>query len=188
MKKSLAIAHAVKKMAKGGKAKGVHSGGEQEKYKGQSLMGTEMRKHGEAKDPEHKEIHKNNARHEAREALQELKSMPKPPLPMARGGSVHNYASEGEDEMLGRIMKSRDNCYSEGGRVANGGDNDLDRMADGRPNNFDDLALRDDLEFSYTGDNSGDHLGNEQEDEDRHDIIARIMASRSKKDRNPRPA
>lgn len=98
----------------------------------------------------------------------------------AKGGEVDHEA-----DMVHRILKK---CYSEGGQVANGGDDDLDRMADGAPNNFDDLALRDDLESSYDGDNAGDHLGNEQEDEDRHDIVKRIMKSQAKKDRMPRPA
>jgi hypothetical protein len=75
--------------------------------------------------------------------------------------------------------------YSEGGKVAN---SDLP-IADFMPNEFDDLHLRDDLSSTYgDDDNSGDALGNAQEDEDRNDIIARVMRSRAKKDRNPRPA
>ncbi len=100
---------------------------------------------------------------------------------MAEGGKV-------EDDMVSRIMSKRANCYSEGGKVANGGEDELSHMADSAPNNFDDLALRDDLEFSYTGANSGDEISNEQEDHDRQDIVARIMASRRKKDRMPHPA
>lgn len=92
-----------------------------------------------------------------------------------------------EMDMVGRIMKQRQ-MMSEGGKVANGGEDDLDQMADGKPNNFDDLSLRDDLESSYTGANSGDELGDEQEDSDRKDIVSRIMASRRKKDRLPSPA
>lgn len=82
------------------------------------------------------------------------------------------------------------NKYSEGGKVANQehGKNDED-LAGFSPNEFDDLVLRDDLESSYSDDdNSGDALGNKQEDEDQHDIISRIMASRRKKDRMPNPA
>jgi hypothetical protein len=45
----------------------------------------------------------------------------------------------------------------------------------------------DDLEQHYTGENSGDELGNAQEDEDRRDIVSRIMKSRRLKDRLPRP-
>ncbi len=103
---------------------------------------------------------------------------------MAHGGVV------GDDlDMISRIMRKRAEKYSEGGRVANSdhGVDDED-LAGFSPNEFDDLTLRDDLEFSYTGENSGDHLGNEQEDEDRRDIISRIMRSRKLKDKMPRPA
>ena len=54
-------------------------------------------------------------------------------------------------------------------------------LADFSPNEFDDLVLRDDLEQHYTGANSGDELDDEQEDADRHDIVARIMRSQAKK-------
>ena len=74
--------------------------------------------------------------------------------------------------------------FSEGGKV----DNDTPITAGFKPNDFDDLALRDDLESSYTGANSGDEDGSEGEDERRKDIVARIMKSRAKKDRMPRPA
>lgn len=84
--------------------------------------------------------------------------------------------------MVDRIMKKRG--YSKGGRVAN----DTGNTADFKPNEFDDLALRDDLEGGYDGANSGDELGNAQEDEDRRDIVSRIMRSRAKRDRMPRPA
>lgn len=74
--------------------------------------------------------------------------------------------------------------YSRGGKVSNR----TPVAADFEPNQFDDLVLDDDMDFSYTGDNSGDEIGNEQEDEDRHDIVSRMMKSSRKKDRNPRPA
>lgn len=97
-----------------------------------------------------------------------------------------NYQSEDHElDMLTRIM-NKEKMYSQGGKVANGGDDDLDMMADGKPNNFDDLALRDDLESSYDGSNAGDHLGNDQEDSDRKDMVSRIMASERKKDKLPK--
>lgn len=99
-----------------------------------------------------------------------------------------NESAEHEDDIVSRCMAKREHMYSEGGRVANGGEDDLEDMADGKPNNFDDLSLRDDLDFSYDGANSGDELGNEQHDKEDHDVVARIMRSRAKKDRNPRPA
>jgi hypothetical protein len=87
-----------------------------------------------------------------------------------------------------RIMAKRKKM-SKGGMVANGGDDDTDRLAGSSPDNFDDLALDDDLEFSYTGANSGDELGNAAEDEDRKDTVSRIMKQRAaKKNSNPRPA
>lgn len=106
---------------------------------------------------------------------------------MADGGFItDNYQSpEHEMDMVGRIMKQRQMHYSEGGRVAN----ETPIVAGFEPNEFDDLVLRDDLESSYgEDDNSGDALGNKGEDERRKDIVARIMASRRKKDRLPSPA
>lgn len=101
--------------------------------------------------------------------------------------TAEGYAMGGD--VVDRIIAKRKNMYSEGGQIANGGDDDLDKMADGDPNNFDDLALRDGLSSSYGhDDNSGDALGNAQEAEDREDIIARIMRQRKMKQHNPSPA
>jgi hypothetical protein len=100
------------------------------------------------------------------------------PKKLAEGGEVDHDA-----DFVARIMHKR-KMYSEGGEVAN----DDQPMADAMPNDFDDLALRDGLEFHDTGANSGDELGDHQEDEDRKDIVGKIMKSRSKKDKNPRPA
>ena len=93
----------------------------------------------------------------------------------AEGGEV----MDDDLDMVGRIMKSR--CYSEGGRVAN----ETDDVADFEPNEFDDLAKDDHLEADYPG---SDEIGDAQLDEDEHDMIARIMRSRAKKDKMPRPA
>lgn len=93
-----------------------------------------------------------------------------------------NMAAEDEDEdMISRIMRKR---YSKGGMVAN----DTPPVADFEENDFDDLALRDELESSYTGANSGDTLGNGREAEDEEDMIRRIMRSRAKGGVMPRPA
>jgi len=89
-----------------------------------------------------------------------------------------------EHDMVSRIMKQRQHHYSHGGKVANRSEVE----ADFEPNEFDDLSKDDDLEQHYTGANSGDEIGDVQEDEDRHDIIERIMRSRRKKDRMPIPA
>jgi hypothetical protein len=95
------------------------------------------------------------------------------------------------DSIVDRIMARRSPDYSADARLSEGGQvaNETEPYADSMPAEFDDLVLRDDLESSYgDDDNAGDSLGNDQEDEDRHDIVSRIMASRRKKDRMPRPA
>ncbi len=104
----------------------------------------------------------------------------------AEGGDVDHFEEMDypDDDMIGEIMEKR-KMMSEGGRVSN--DVGTGQEADKLPNQFDDLVLRDDLEQHYTGANSGDELGNEQEDEDRRDIVSMIMKSRKKKDRLPHP-
>lgn len=121
-----------------------------------------------------------SAKDKHRETLEEMRSMKKPNL-YAEGGDVDE--EHDEHDMVSRIMKQRSNHYSEGGRVAN--EDHIE--ADFEPNEFDDLAKDDHLEFHDTGANSGDELGDEQEDEDRHDIVSRIMKSRRKMDRLPHP-
>lgn len=98
---------------------------------------------------------------------------------MKKSFKTPGYAMGGD--IVDHIMKKH---YSHGGVVAN---EDHD-MADFHPNQFDDLVLDDHLEEHYTGKNSGDELGNEQEDHDRRDIVHSIMKSRKKKDRLPHPA
>jgi hypothetical protein len=89
-----------------------------------------------------------------------------------------------------------------GGKMAEGGEvsgsvvdramakrNKNEPVADFEPNDFevvDDHKMHEDAD--YTGANSGDEIGNEGEDERREDIVSRVMRSRAKKDRNPRPA
>lgn len=87
---------------------------------------------------------------------------------------------EADGDMVDRIMAKR---MSKGGEVAN---EDMPE-ADFMPNEFDDLHLRDGLEFSETDANSGDELGDEGEDERRKDRVMRIMMKRSKQS-NPKPA
>jgi hypothetical protein len=112
-----------------------------------------------------KKMGKSLMRQVSGETKKMLKNKPK--IPMAEGGDV-----------VDRIMMSR------GGKVAN----ETEDLVDFAPNQFDDLVLRDDLEQSYTGANSGDHLGNMAEDERERDMIAKIMKSRALKGRMPRPA
>jgi hypothetical protein len=91
---------------------------------------------------------------------------------------VHAETSMEEQGLVDRIMMNRkqnnagEAKFSEGGKVAN-----QDEIEAGfSPNEFDDLHLNDNLESSYgDDDNSGDALGNEQEDKDRSDLVDRIM-------------
>jgi hypothetical protein len=93
-----------------------------------------------------------------------------------------NESANMEDaDMIARIMAKRKQ-FAEGGKV----DQDMPE-ADFMPNEFDELQLSDGLETENTGASNGDELGDAAEDEDRKDIVARIMASRKKKDKLPNP-
>lgn len=119
---------------------------------------------------------KDNAVRNHVETLSDMSKMPKPNL-MAEGGEMEDEESH---PMVKRLMMSR------GGIVSNeesGESTDEPTMAKADSNEFDDLALRDDLEGSYTGEKSGDEMGDSVESDDRKDIISRILKSRSKKDR-----
>jgi len=104
------------------------------------------------------------------------------------GNPWDNYADtedgDGTD-MVGRVMAQHQQRFSRGGRVANS-----DKpIADSMSAEYDDLHLRDDLESTYGEDNNaGDDNDNPGENKRRADIIAKIMKSRAKKDRNPYPA
>lgn len=101
---------------------------------------------------------------------------------MAEGGEAEN---EDGTDMVGRIIAQRQRMFSKGGQVANEDEIEAGHM----PNEFDDLHLRDELEQHDTGENSGDYIGDEGEDERREDIVSRIMRSRRKgPGHNPRPA
>lgn len=197
-----AIAHAMKKkrnkMAEGGEVnenvKGVHNTSSVDQ--GMSSAGFDVAKAKRAGGlhPDYKSEKLEDAKGKHHKVLGELVSMKKPNLKgLAEGGEVESAEmgeespmSKGDmyDDLVDRIMMHK--SYSEGGMVANDvGDGEV---ADEKENQFDDLVLDDDMDFSYTGDNSGDEIGNEQEDEDRHDIVSRMMKSSRKKDRNPRPA
>jgi hypothetical protein len=109
---------------------------------------------------------------------------------MAEGGQItDNWQSDDHEmDMVGRIMKQRQMHYSEGGKVANQEHGEMDDgLAGFKQNEFDDLVLDDDLDFEYTGANSGDELGDTREDDDRRDIVSRVMKSRRLKDRLPNP-
>ncbi len=86
----------------------------------------------------------------------------------------------GEEGIVDRIMKR----FAKGGAVAN----DTPPVADFEENDFDVLPGMEDTEADETGANSGDELGDAQEDDDRDDIVKRVSKSWKKKDRMPRPA
>lgn len=113
----------------------------------------------------------------------------------AEGGQITDNYADTEDgdgrDMVGRIMSQRQQEYSKGGQVANNTDRDdkypMPHRDDMGSGHYDDLVNRDELEFNYTGANSGDELSSPGEDERRKDIVSRVMASRRKKDRLPNP-
>lgn len=97
----------------------------------------------------------------------------------------HNSEVMSDEALVDRIMKKREQMYSEGGQVAN----KSHIMAGDEPTEFDDLTKDDDLEFHYTDANSGDELGDAQEDKDREDMVSRIMRLRKMKaSGKPNPA
>ncbi len=108
-------------------------------------------------------------------------------LPEPKEHEVMNKAAEHEDEdMVSKIMRK---MYAKGGVVADEGEGEEDMQADSDVNDFDYLSTGDlDDSTTNSGAADGDELGDHQEDEDRHDIVAKIMKSMSKKDKMPRPA
>jgi len=97
---------------------------------------------------------------------------------------LHGMAEKGEMShggLVDRIMKKH---YSMGGVVSNEGEDEMDHLADGKPNEFDDLVLDDHLEGEQPMD-SNEH-GNAAEEEREKQMVAMIM--KKHKDRNPRPA
>lgn len=94
---------------------------------------------------------------------------------------MDDYQSTSDDGIVDRIMKKRG--YAQGGLVANEpGEKAGEKSAD-----FDYLSVGDlDDSSTNSGASSGDFLGNEQEDQDRKDIVALIMRKRAKQ-QNPSP-
>lgn len=183
--------------AKGGAVheKGVHLADKdvnprsQHKSGGVSLMGAAVRGKHHATHPIEKEAYHENivaARMAKRLDDREASAMTshRPLKGLAYGGEAHPHESEAHElDMVGRIMKQRQHCYSHGGQVAN--DDAPFEYEFHTPDQFDELVKDDHLDFHYTGKNSGDELGDAREDHDRHDIVSRIMKSRKKHDRMP---
>ncbi len=198
MSRSLAAAYAVKKMGKkshkadcpgcemchggmmadGGDVEGINKPVGPQRHEdymrklghsgGRSKAGLHVRAAHEGTSPE---FNIGKAKEEHEHTLRQMKSMKKPNL-YAEGGEVE------DDDMISRIMAKR---MSEGGVIAN---EDMPE-ADFEDAEFDDLEKDDHLEGEYPG---SQEIGDEQENEDRRDIVARIMRSRKKKDRIPRTA
>lgn len=114
--------------------------------------------------------------------------------PTEQGLTESGYQNaDHEMDMIGRAMWRRklamggnvDKSYPEAVRMSRGGQiaNDTREMTEGMPNEFDDLHLRDSLEFSDTGANSGDNFGSVEEDDGgeqkrRDDVVMRAMVRR----------
>ncbi len=181
--------------AKGGKvkhpSKGVHDSSTSlgsSNAGGLAEVGKKLRAHGDKARVYGEEHAGDNATEYSkklhREKLSELKEMRKDDRKyLAEGGQVStDHDSEGLD-MIDHIMQQR--AMSKGGQVAN--DTGDGESADEMENQFDYLVTNDDLNADYTGANSGDELGDAQEDDDRADVVSMIMRSRKKKDRLPSP-
>lgn len=82
-----------------------------------------------------------------------------------KGGTCMAHGGDVVDRIIQRM--------AEGGMIANDGETN---RADEEPAQFDDLALRDDLESTYNGENSGDMDGAPKTDMDNDDdIVERVM-------------
>lgn len=177
--KSLALAYGMKKKAMKGEQSSCNSSCEAECAIHPKASGFEKHE-GDVKRPNHEAIEEDDRdldQHGAIEEGPEGHETAKEDAPhMAEGGMLQS--EDHEMDMVGRIMKQREQMFSEGGRVAN-------EAKSNRGTDF--LATNDDLEFNYTESNSGDELSSPGEDERRKDIVSRVMASRRKKDRLPNP-
>lgn len=185
MKSCYACGGSVEGYAKGGDVKGVHKSTHNKGHSGQSMAGYATREVKKGADVD-KDSFKEYARGEHKRVLSEMKGMRgKDRKNLAEGGFVEDEEMSGYPDMpsdehlddysypediVGEIMMDRAEGYSEGGKVAN----DTETVnPDSEPSQYDDLVLRDDLEFSYTGENSGDELG--------EDMVDEIMKARKKR-------
>jgi hypothetical protein len=168
MKQSLAIAYAMKrkanKMAHGGMIhkKDEHYQQIPESHKVMNRVAEHETEHEEMMEP---------AGHEATESAGE-----------------EAYEHMDPHDLVSRIMNKR-KMMAKGGVVADEGMGEADEHPDNHSADYDYLSSGDlDDSTTNSGSADGDYLGNSTEDEDRHDIVARIMRSRMKKDRMPNPA
>lgn len=186
---SMALKYAMKKkMAKGGAVReagvnapvhGSSTKSEHERGSGMSQAGEHVRGAQMAKENGMAAAHGARiamAKRNHQKTLSEIDSMKgKDRTNLAEGGCVSCAAGR---------------CMAHGGLV----DRIIDKRsakpdADFESNDFDaldDMSIPD--EADYTGENSGDDEGNETLDDADQDLVSKIMRSRAKKDRLPRPA
>lgn len=158
---ALTIAYSMKR-----KAKKMAAGGEMES--------------GYLSMPKEHEIHNESAINEDDKSLNQY---------MSHGGDIVQHIMEKRKMAQGGMIEHED-IHHPGAVVADEGEDELSHMADGKENDFDYLSTGDhelDDSSSNSGSADGDELGDHQEDEDRHNIVAMIMKKR-KKQHNPNPA
>lgn len=130
-------------------------------YECQMCSGGKMAEGGDANDP--KGIWIGNP-----------KNPNDPPTDYAKGGDI-----------ITQIMRKRMGKMADEHEEPDGDE----PIVDSEPNEFDVMVADDnEPEFHETEENSGDDIGNAEEDKEDHSLISQIMASRRKKDRMPRPA
>lgn len=106
---------------------------------------------------------------------------------MASGGTVKSgdpemdYAEGGEVD-IPPVSEEEAKKFKEGANFSKGGQvaNSDKPIADGMKAEYDDLHLRDDLEFSDTGANSGDEKGDPRSHE-KDDLVSRAMLRKKAK-------
>lgn len=150
---------------------GVHSSGHFEP--GRSSAGDHARA-GSDKTSSQSERDYNNHAAKAihRVVIAEQRQMKKPHGNYAEGGEV----DDDDLDMVGRIMRKRGSMDSDPTPIADSESADFDYM--------DEIPL--DHDADYTGANSGDEMGNEEQDDER-DMATRIMKKRAKP-KMPHPA
>ncbi len=186
LKQSLAIAYAMKRRHKKHMAEG---GFVEEEMAGEYAAPDP----GEYPRPNHMAMEEDDRRlnqhgmHEMGDYGEDRRNTPHGMYEGNPGNSHDQYQSEAHEmDMVGRILKQLQHRYAKGGMVEAGDEHE----AEFAPDEFDELETNppDTHRADYTGANSGDHIGDEQEDMDRHDIVSRVMKSRRKKDHLPNPA
>lgn len=172
---SMAMAYALKKrskkMAEGGRAEHEGVNKETSRYRpGESMAGTHTRA---AADPSRSHSEREYNRGKAKDTHHAVLSG----MQSQRGQDRTNLAEGGD--IVSKAMAKR---MAKGGVVSN---DDEDRDVEFEKDEFDDLEKDDHLEASDSG---SDEIGDERLEDDDRDIVSRVMKSRRKGDRMPRPA